>query len=123
MLVRILSPKLIEIANRSPLRYCSEAQPGPCNATTGILNSRQQLHSLVEQLQYLLVASCCRFLLSTFPRVGFPRFRSLLFVVVLGPVDTTIMCISSYGTNRLDVYIGMHPPVEILSFTLRHISI
>lgn len=62
------SPKLIEIAKRSPFKYCNAAQPGPCKDTTGILNSLQQLHNFDEQLQYLFAAVVvelvpCRFLL------------------------------------------------------------
>lgn len=76
VLVRILSPKLIDIANRSPLRYCNEAHPGPCKATTGMLNSLQQLQSLDEQLQYLLAASCL--FLVTFLRLVTLDFLPLL---------------------------------------------
>lgn len=82
VLVSTRSPKLIDIARRSPLRYWSEAQPGPCSETTGILNSRQQLQSFVEQLQYLLAdasSSCCRFLLCD---VIFACFRSTPFLVL-----------------------------------------
>lgn len=53
----------MEIANLSPFKYCREAHPGPFKDTTGISNSLQQLHSLVLQLQYLLMLSSWRTLL------------------------------------------------------------
>lgn len=63
VLVRTLSPKVIEMASLSPFRYCNEAQPGPLRGTTGMLNSLQQLHIRALQLQYLFgefTAESCR---------------------------------------------------------------